>query len=137
MDTETSPGNCGVPVPLPCSTAQQSNMPKAWKYFCYKDSWAECAWCLSLCFAHCATAANPEFQECQYREGCGSAHRQAANLLLTTEPPQSLTHFVQRGCIPSLRCFGGSRIRKYLAFTTRSLGEENRQCWEPWVRAKS
>lgn len=41
-----------VPVPLPSSTARQSNMPKAWKYLCYKDSWAECAWCMSLCFSH-------------------------------------------------------------------------------------
>lgn len=41
-----------VPVPLPSSTARQSKMPKAWKYLCYKDSWAECAWCMSLCFLH-------------------------------------------------------------------------------------
>lgn len=134
MGTEVSPGNRGSPsvcIPLPRSTAPCSDTPKAWKYLCYKDSWAERGWCLSLCCARCATATSPEFQECQHWEESGSAHRQAANLLLTTKPPKSLTHFVQRSCIPSLRCFGGSGTRECLALQPEAWGRRTGSVGSP------
>lgn len=111
-------------LPFP-QHSTKSNMPKEWKYLCYKHSWAECGWCLSLFVLHTVQQQwFPEFQECQYWEESGSAHRQAANLLLTTEAPQALTHFVQRGCTPSLRCFGGSGLREFLALHQKPGGRE-------------